>query len=204
MTRNYSPALYSKALSQVNFREPKVLVRGALGVLLAANIVAAVFAFHLLGDSPAALEEQLSSAQAGFRAAQQRLNQSKSLIRNMEMSRGEGDKFLASYMTTRKHTYSTIDTELNKLAGTAGMKVGDLNYSLPDPIEGSGDLDTMTITANFEGNYAQLVKFVNLLDRSQRFLLIESLQVAPQPKGDVLNATVKLNTFIRDDQEAQQ
>jgi Tfp pilus assembly protein PilO len=198
MTRNYS-----QALAGMNFREPKVLVRGALGLLFFANIVAAVFAFHLIGDSPAELDAQLSSARAGFRAAQQRLKTSRSLIDNMEYSKGQGDQFLASYMTSRRHTYSTIDTEMNKLAETAGMKVGDLNYTLPDPIEGAEDLATMSITANFEGNYAQLVKFVNLLDRSPRFLLIDSLQVAPQPKGDTLNATVKLNTFIKDDREAQ-
>ena len=56
----------------------------------------------------------------------------------------------------------------------------------------------LTITATFEGGYGQLVKFVNELDRSNRFLLIEQLQVAPQPKGDLLNATVKLNTFVRE------
>jgi hypothetical protein len=201
MTRNFS--LPRINLRQPWLREPKTLVRAALGLLLLANLVAAVFAFHLIGESPGDLDARLSTAQAGFRAARQRLDKSKTLIRNMELSREQGDTFLTAYMTSRKHTYSTIDTEMNKLAETAGMKVGDLNYSLPDPIEGSGDLDTMTITANFEGNYAQLVKFVNMLDRSPRFLLIDSLQVAPQPKGDILNATVKLNTFIKDDQGAQ-
>jgi len=176
MTRNYS-----QVLAGVNFREPTVLVRGALGLLFFANLLAAV-----------------------FQAARQRLDNSKKLIGNMELSRGEGDKFLAASMTSRKRTYSTIDTEMNKLAETAGMKVGDLNYTLPDRIEGTADLAVLSITANFEGNYAQLVKFVNLLDRSPRFLLIDTLQVAPQPKGDILSTTVKLDTFIKDDQEAQQ
>jgi Tfp pilus assembly protein PilO len=186
-------------LPQINFREPKVLVCAGLGLLLFANLVAAVLAFHLIGDSPAELDAQLTSARAAFRAAQQRLGKSKTLTGNMERSREQGDKFLASYMTSRRHTFSVLASEINKIGETAGMKVGDLNYSYLDPIEGSEDLDMLTITANFEGNYAQLVKFVNLLDRSPRFLLIENLQVAPQPKGDILNATVKLNTFVKDD-----
>lgn len=193
MTRNYS-------LPSINFREPKTLVRAGLGILLLANLVAAVFAFHLVGDSPADLDAQLTSAQAGFRAAQQRLNKSKTLIHNVELSRDQGDKFLASYMTSRKHTYSALGTEINKVAETAGMKVGNLNYTILDPIEGSSDLESLTITANFEGNYAQLVKLVNLLDRSPRFLLIDTLQVAPQPKGDILDATFKMDAFVQDDQ----
>jgi hypothetical protein len=186
-------------IPQINFKEPKSLVRAGLGLLLSLNLIAAVFAFHLIGDSPADLDAQLNTARTAFRAAQTRLNKSKTLTGNMERSRDQGDKFLASYMTSRRHTFSTIDGEINSLAQTAGMKAGELTYSQLDPIEGSGDLDMLTITANFEGGYAQLVKFVNLLDRSQRFLLIESLQVAPQPKGDILNTTVKLNTFVKED-----
>jgi len=187
-------------IPQINFREPKVLVRAGLGVLLFANLVAATFAFHLFGDSPAALDADLTSARAGFRAAQGRLKTSRALIENMQISREQGDKFLKDYMTSRRITFSTIGTEINKVAETAGMKVGTLNYGL-DSIENSGGLDTLTITAGFEGGYSQLMKFVNLLDRSPRFLLIESLQVAPLPKGDVLSTVVKLNTFLKDDKE---
>src|SRR5271156_6596875 len=105
---------------QVDFREPKVLVRAALGVLLFANLLAATFAFHLFGDSPADLDAQLTAARAGFRAAQLRLNKSRTLTGNIALSREEGDKFLAAYMTSRRHTFSTIDGEINKLAGTSG------------------------------------------------------------------------------------
>lgn len=191
-------------LASINFREPKTLVRAGLGILLLANVVMAVIAFHLIGDSPADLNAQLTSAQSSFRGAQQHLNKSKALLQNMQVGRAQGGKFLASYMTSRRHTYSALDGELNKLAESAGMKVGDINYSILDPIEGAEDLESLTITANFEGNYAQLVKMVNLLDRSPRFLLIDNLQVAPQPKGDVLNATFKMNAFVQNDQEAAQ
>lgn len=186
---------------QINFREPKVIVRAVLGVLLLANLVAAIFAFHILGDSPADLETQLNAMRSGLRAAQLRLNKSKILTVNIDRSKEQGDKFLAAYMTSRRRTFSTILGEIDSLAKTAGMKTGDKTFALPDPIEGSEDLDLLAITASFEGTYAQLVKFVNLLDRSPRFLLIEGLQVAPQPKGDVLSITVKLDTFIRDDKE---
>jgi hypothetical protein len=185
-------------IPRIDFREPKFLVRAGLGLLLLANLVAATMAFHVIGESPTDLETQLSSDRAALANAQVRLKKSKALIANMQVSRDQGAKFVESYMTNRKKYVSTTDTEINKLAEAAGMKVGDLNYSLLDPIEGSSDLDMLTITANFQGGYANLVKFVNMLDRSPRFLLIAGLQVAPQPKGDVLDATVTLYTFVRE------
>ncbi len=79
------------------------------------------------------------------------------------------------------------------------MNMKEETYAPLDPIEGSDDLDIMSLSINFEGGYAQLVKFVNLLDRSPRFLIIESMQASPQPKGDVLTGTLKLNTLVKDD-----
>lgn len=186
--------------TQINFREPKVLVRAGLGVLLLANLIVAAFAFHLIGDSPADLDAQLATAQSNLRATQQRLMRSKTLIGNMEQSGVQGRQFLASYMTNRRVTFSTIGSEVNKLAQGAGMKVAELNFSALDPIENSNDLYMLGLTGNFEGNYAALLKFVNALDRSPRFLILESLQVTPQPKGDILTATVKLDVFVDDTQ----
>lgn len=190
--------------SNFNFREPQVMVRAALGVLLAANLVVAAFAFHLVGESPSDLDAQLASLRSTFRSSQQRLNKSRSLVRNMDIGRDQGNKFEVSYMTPRRHTFGPLDEELNRLAKEAGMKIGTLNYSLPDPIEGSGDLSMLTINAGFEGGYPQLMKLVNALDRSPRFLLIDSLQVAPQPKGDILDSVFRINTFVREESEAAQ
>jgi Tfp pilus assembly protein PilO len=58
----------------------------------------------------------------------------------------------------------------------------------------------MSISAAYEGSYANLTKFVNLLDKSPRFLIIESLTAAPQQSnaGDLLSVSIKLDTFVRE------
>jgi type IV pilus assembly protein PilO len=60
----------------------------------------------------------------------------------------------------------------------------------------------MSITSGFEGTYANLTKFVNLLDKSPRFLIVETLQAAPQQGSNMLNISVKLDTFVRQLAEA--
>jgi type IV pilus assembly protein PilO len=69
-----------------------------------------------------------------------------------------------------------------------------------DQVEGSDTLYQMDISAAYEGSYASLLKFVNLLDKSPRFLIIESLMAAPQQSsaGDLLSVTIKLDTFVRE------
>jgi hypothetical protein len=182
-------------------REPKVMVRAALGVLLAANLVVAAIAFHVVGDSPEALNQQVAGALAEKQAAQARLNRSRLLAGKIDKGREEGERFLSSYMTSRRYAFSTIIGELNEISKTAGMKMLDQAIAPLDPIEGSEDLDMMTISVNFEGGHNELVKFVNLLDRSKRFLIIESMTVAPRPQGDVLVVNLRFNNFVKDDRD---
>ncbi|MGD1072215.1 MAG: type 4a pilus biogenesis protein PilO [Bryobacteraceae bacterium] len=177
--------------------DPKFLVRSALGLLLAANLVAAAMAYHIFDASPEALNRQLSTAIAERQALQAQLTRTRTLNHSVDRGKQEGDKFLSTYMTSRRHTYSTIIGELTQTAQSAGMKAG-ATISL-EPIQGSDDLDMMTVTLTLEGNYAQLMKFVNLLDRSPRFLIIETLTVTPRAKSDILSVGVKLDTFVKDD-----
>jgi Tfp pilus assembly protein PilO len=181
------------------WKEPRVLVRIALGLLLTANLVAAGFALNVFGSSPEVLDQALLAAEARLQADQARLTRSRMLTANIGRGKAESDTFLTSYFTNRRNTYSTIISEITETAKTAGMKTQEGTIAPLDPIEGSDDLSMMTISINFEGSFAQFVKFVNLLDRSPRFLIIESMQVAPQPKGDVLNTNLKLHVFIKDD-----
>jgi hypothetical protein len=65
-------------------------------------------------------------------------------------------------------------------------------------VEGSDTLTKATMVANYEGTYADLIHFLNLVDRSQRLLIIESLAATPQPQGLVLTTTMKFNAFVRE------
>jgi len=186
------------SLGSLAWKEPKVLVRIALGLLMAANLVAAGFAFNLFGSSPEALNQALVVASNQLQAAQARLVRSRLLTSNIGRGKAESDTFLATYFTNRRTTYSTIISEITETAKSAGMKTEEGTINL-EPIEGSADLSMMTVSINFEGNFTQFVKFVNLLDRSQRFLIIESMQVSPQPKGDILNTNLKVHVFVKDD-----
>jgi type IV pilus assembly protein PilO len=181
------------------WKEPRVLVRIGLGILLVANLVAASFAFNLFGSSPEALSAALTSANNRLHGDQARLARSRMLAGSIGKGKSEGETFLASYFTPRRRTFSTILEEIRGIATTAGMKSQEETIAPIDPIEGSNDLSMMTVSQNFEGTFPQLVKFVNLLDRSPRFLIIESMQVAPQAKGDNLNVNLKMHVFIKDD-----
>jgi len=187
MPRNFKAAI----------REPRVVVRAILGVLLAANLVAAIIAFKPFGGSTDDLRQRRAGLQTQLAHLQAQLADTRRLSGKVEMARTEGDSFLDRYVSDRRSTFSTIFEELDKTAQEAGIKPRDRNVEL-NAIEGSDTLEMMSVTAGYEGTYENLQKFVNLLDRSPRFLIIESLVASPQQNGQMLTVSLKLDSFVKE------
>lgn len=172
--------------------------RIALGLLLAANLVAAGLVLYPPGGSAEALEQQLVTLQAQVMQARARLERSRAQAESVERGRREGDQFLKQYFVARRELPSTLLAELNRMADQARIRDRGSAYSI-EKIEGSETLNMLTISANFECTYRQLLDFVRQVDRAQSFLIIESLSAAPQPNSNLLTVAMKLDAFVRDD-----
>ena len=120
------------------------------------------------------------------------------LVEKIDTARSQGGQFLSKYFTERRVVTSTIQGELVQIAKDAGITYQPTTWNI-EPIEGSDTLAMMTINAGCQGTYASLSKFVNLVDKSPHFLIIESMVAAPQQTGQILNVTVKVDTFVKEE-----
>jgi Tfp pilus assembly protein PilO len=183
--------------ASLRMKEPRVLARIILGALLAANMAAAIWAFKPWGGSPEDLLRDEQDMRRQLVQQQARLARTRTLVSKVEQARKEGGDFLTKYTSNRRVISSTMIAELDRAAREAGIKPREVSIQL-EPVEGSDALSQLTITAGFEGTYQSLTKFVNLLDKSPKFLIIESMQASPQQAGAVLNVSLKLDTFVRE------
>jgi len=181
---------------------PRSIIRLGLGVLLAANLVAGYFMIRPIGGSPADLRRQEQELRTQIQQQQGILGRTKTLAAKIEIGRGEGDKFMNTYFLPRRTAYSTIMSNLNDLANQAKVTAKESSNAI-DEVEGSDTLLRMQVTANFEAKFEDLIRFVNLLDKSNRLMIIESLNATPQQGGKLLNVMLKLDTFVREDGSAQ-
>jgi Tfp pilus assembly protein PilO len=178
------------------------ITRLCLAVLLLANLAAGYFAWRPMGGSPRELREQLDDLRTQLRQRQMVLDRTRLLASKIEAGRGQGDEFLVEDFLPRRLASSTIVAELNDAATKAKVRPKESAAGF-EPIEGSDTLSMMQISANYEGAYPDLIQFVNLLDKSQRLLIIESLNATPQQGSALLNVTLKLDTFVREDGPAR-
>jgi hypothetical protein len=119
----------------------------------------------------------------------------------IEKAREEGNQFLTGYFLNRRIADSTLLSALTEAASKAQIKERNRGQTT-EYIEGSDSLSVMTISANFEGTYQNLVNFIRELDHSDQLLIIESMSAAPQQNSNILTVSMKIDAFIRDDGSA--
>jgi hypothetical protein len=182
-----------------SIKDPRLVMRVIIGVLLAANLGAAVVAFHPFGGSAEDLRREQQRLNAQLAQLQSRVALSRRLVDKVQNARTEGDKFMGLYFMNVERAAAVIAEELDKMRADAGIKMSSASFN-SEPIEGSDSLYLEQIQVGFEGTYANFVKFVNLLDKSPHFLVIENMTAAaPQGQGgQSLNVTLKIDAFIRD------
>jgi type IV pilus assembly protein PilO len=176
-------------------RDPRLAVRLLLGLLLAANIAAGIALWKPWGATPEELERQLADVRRQLQQRQASLERLRAIVAKVETARRQGDEFIAQHFLHRRTASSAIVAELREAAAKAGVKQAEQTFAF-EPIEGAEDLEMLTISGSYEGSYENLVKFLNLLDRSPRFLIVDTLTAAPQRTAGVLNVNVKMNAFI--------
>ena len=169
-----------------------------LGTLLVANVAAAWFVFSPPGGSREDLESQLATTRQQILARQSAIARLRHTMDKTDQARLAGDAFLKQYFLPRRHAYSRLEVELGAAASAAGLKDKGRSYSF-EPVEGSDTLGMLTITANYEGTYADLIQFLNRVDRAKRLLILESLTAQPLQGSPLLSITTKLNAFFRFD-----
>ena len=90
--------------------------------------------------------------------------------------------------------YSDISTTLDKLAAENGVSVSSEKYSQKE-----SDLQTLQrveIEADVSGDYVPLVKFINSVERSKLFFIVDELDLGGQQAGTV-KLRIKLETHLR-------
>jgi type IV pilus assembly protein PilO len=89
---------------------------------------------------------------------------------------------------------SAISENLGKLAAENGVRIGSFKYSMKDS-ETVG-LRRVEIDADLGGDYLQLVRFINSLERDRMFFLVDSVQLGGEQAG-VVKLQMKAETYLR-------
>jgi type IV pilus assembly protein PilO len=90
--------------------------------------------------------------------------------------------------------YSSISTNLDKVSAESGVRVSGEKFTQKETaIDG---LQRVEIAAEVSGDYLQLVRFVNALERNKLFFIVDDLELGSEQSGNV-KLQIKLETYLR-------
>jgi|SRR5436190_9099275 type IV pilus assembly protein PilO len=104
------------------------------------------------------------------------------------------DEIEAFYRDRLPSGYSAISTDLGSVASSAGVRLSSEKY-LQKETDLAG-LERVEIAADVSGDYLQLVRFVNALERNKLFFIVDELELGNE-QGGVVKLQIKLETYLR-------
>jgi len=89
--------------------------------------------------------------------------------------------------------YSSISTRVGELQVASGVRLSRMIYTQGKP---GGELTEITLDAGISGEYPQIMRFINSLERDKMFFVIRAMQLTSQ-QGGLVNLRLRLSTWLR-------
>jgi Tfp pilus assembly protein PilO len=196
MRRNFNALFPAKG--GVAHSEVRRWLQIAAAVLVVLNLGAFYFYIAPPGGTRRELtrqSEQLRSEIASVKARSKRL---RTVSAKVQLGSNESSDFEGKYILPKRMAYGAVIAEIQRMAKVSGLQERDAVYN-EEPIEGSPDLNLLNSTANYEGTYENLKKFLYEVDHSPMLIMLENITAAPQQKSNQINTSIRFQAVIRDD-----
>ena len=133
------------------------------------------------------LRAEVAALQSNLRHAQS----VKSDIPHIDL---ESNRFYTQELLDESDGYASLLADFDKIAQKAGLQTSGVRFQQkPASKQGVTEVDA---TAAIEGSYRGLIRFINGLERSKNFYVLDSLELASSTRGQV-KLNIRLHTYFR-------
>ncbi len=141
-----------------------------------------------------AISSSSSSALAGKQVELKALDIQTTPLRGLDkrvaLTHDQIKQFYADRIPTR---YSTLATRVGELQVKSGVRLSRMQYAQAKP---DGDLTEISLDAGITGDYPQIMRFVNALERDKTFFVIRAMALTGQ-QGGLVNLRLRVSTWMR-------
>jgi hypothetical protein len=90
-------------------------------------------------------------------------------------------------------TYSSIAKVVGELEVKSGVQLSGMQYTQGAT---TGDLTEISLDARISGEYQQIMRFINSLERDKTFFMIRAMALTGQ-QGGLVNLRLRVSTWLR-------
>jgi Tfp pilus assembly protein PilO len=164
----------------------------AIGAMLAVDVLAAGVLFSPLVGSADSRRDQLRQLSLELQHKSRDVQPLRNIDKKVLVAKDQIGAFYKDRFAARD---SVLATELGKLAAENGIRIQQAHYK-EEPAEASG-IVPVAIEGSFSGDYLQLVRFVNALERSKMFFTVDSVDLAGGEGPGTVHLQIGLHSYLR-------
>lgn len=187
----------------MNLESPGMLLKGIhfvrlMVIVLLANI--AILGFIVLPNKTR-IRGQQQSYQGMRRDVVEAKKENQELqtrLEKLQQAQKDINEMYAKVFVPKKKGATDIRLELESLIRNNQIQRTDVNHSntaMPD-----FKLQQYSLSVPVEGTYVNIRRFINDIERSQHFLILDRVDLASEKKGDVLTLDFSLSTYLVDNE----
>lgn len=158
-------------------------------VLAVVDVAALLFLLTPWGFTRRRAENEYQTTRAELRAKIDETAPLRGIDKKLGDAQGE---LTAFYKDRLPSEYSAISAELGKVAAQNHVRISAGKYET-DVAELPG-LQRVRMDAMLEGDYSQIVRFINALERDRIFFIVDSVNLG-QEQGGAVRLNLKLETY---------
>lgn len=163
----------------------------AIGAMLAADVIAAGILFSPLVGSAESRRIQINELKAEVTKKTRDVMPLRHIDQKIVLAKGQITGFYKDRFAEKD---SDLTNELGKLAAQNGIRIQQARYKEEEP-ETAG-IVPVEIEGSFSGDYLQLVRFINTLERSKMFFEVDSVDLAGEGAGPV-KLGITIHSYLR-------
>lgn len=172
-----------------DMRQVRSRVKIAVAALVLLDIAAVAILMTPLAGSAEQRQQELNDS--WMQVKQRESAPWRGLDKKIPLAKQQIDDFYRDRFPSED---SSISADLGRLASENGVQLSSVKYTEKDA--GVDGLERMEIEAAVSGDYVQLIRFINALERNRLFFLVDDLELGGEQQGTV-RLQMKAETYLR-------
>lgn len=147
-----------------------------------------------LGLDYASVDTRSSQALASKQIELKALDIETAPLRGLDARIANSRKQISDFYGKRiPYNYSSISNRIGELEVKSGVRLSRVQYTQGAP---GSELTEISLDAGISGDYPQIMRFVNSLERDQTFFVIRAMALTGQ-QGGLVNLRLRVSTWLR-------
>lgn len=169
-------------------------IGAALALLLVADLALAFFLWETSRQGPEAMRPQRDRLAIQAKLLRADVQRGEKIRASLPQVGTDCDAFYNGSFLNAATGYSEIESDLDAIAAKAGVKTSGFSFRQKD-VKDRG-VTEISISTGVDADYASVIEFINGLERSKNFYLVDDLHLGSASAG-AIRLEIQLHTYFR-------